>query len=176
MKYLRVCMIAGYLLFGISGVSIAATLASASLNASSVLADVRARGAHAVVAALWSDESRWNQVMTNIGSGRPEWLNVAVALRPGTDAGAAETLDEAIFFALRTAPVAVLKLLKDGRFDAKFICSSNVGIDYTPAESRRFIRERIKVLSGVSDATVMTTRDKCIAGLLGALADFGSSK
>lgn len=176
MKYLCVCAIAGYLLFGMSGVSTAATLASSPLNASSILADVRARGTHAAVAALWSDDGRWNRVMTNIGSGRPEWLNVAVALRPGTDAGAAEMLDEAIFFALKTAPVAVLKLLKDGRFDTKFVCSSNVGIDYTPAESRRFIRERIRVLSSLSDAEVLATRNQCLAGLRAALADFESSK
>lgn len=176
MKCLRACTIAGYLLFGISAVSIAATSSSASLHASGVLAAVRARGPHAVVAALWSDDGRWNQVMTNIGSGRPEWLNVAVALRPGTDAGTAETLDEAIFFALRTAPAAVLKLLKDGRFDTKFVCSSNVGTDYTPTASRRFIRERIKVLSDLSDAELLATRDQCLAGLRAALADFGSSK
>lgn len=115
--------------------------------------------------------------MANIGRGSPEWLEVAVALHPGTDAGAAEMLDEAVFFALRTEPAAVLKLLKDGRFETKFVCSSNVGIDYTPAESRRFIRERIKVLSGLSaDAKVLATRDQCLAGLRGALADFGSSK
>ncbi len=176
MKCLRARTIVCYLLFGISAVSTAATPSSASLHASSILADVRAQGARAVVAALWSDSDRWNQVMTNIGRGRPEWVEVAVALHPGTDAGAAETLDEAVFFALKTAPVAVLKLLKDGRFDTKFVCSSNVGTDYTPAESRRFIRERIKVLSGLSDAKILAARDQCLAGLRAALADFGSSK
>jgi hypothetical protein len=163
------------LLVGISVCSAAPPL-SPSLHASSILADVRAQGARAVVAALWPDSDRWNKVMANIGRGRPEWLKVAVALRPGTDAGAAETLDEAVFVALRTAPVAVLKLLKDGRFDTKFVCSSNVGTDYTPAESRRFIRERIKVLSRLSDAKVLATRDQCLAGLRAALADFGSSE
>ena len=67
------------------------------------MTDVRAHGARAVVASLWSNSDRWNHVMANIGRGKPEWLDVAVALHPGTDAGAAETLDEAVFFALRTA-------------------------------------------------------------------------
>jgi hypothetical protein len=140
------------------------------------LADVKAQGARTVVAALWSDNGRWNQVMANVGDGKPEWLEVAVALRPGTDAGAAETLDEAIFFALKTAPVAVLQLLKDGRFETSLVCSSNIGTDYTPTESRRFIGDRIKVLSGLSDAKILATRDQCLAGLRTALADFDNSK
>jgi hypothetical protein len=140
------------------------------------LADVRAHGARVVVAALWSDNDRWNQVMENIGRGGSEWLEVAVALHPGTDAGAAEALDEAVFFALKPSPVAVLKLLKDGRFDTKFVCSSNVGTDYTPAESRRFITERIKALSGLSDTKVLKARDQCLAGLRAALADLDGSK
>lgn len=164
------------LLIGVSTVCSAASPSRPSLQASSILADVKAQGAGAVVASLWSDSGHWNQVMANIGRGRPEWLEVAVALHPGTDAGAAETLDEAVFFALRTAPVSVLKLLKEGRFETKFVCSSNVGEDYTTAESRRFIEERIKVLSSLSDADVLATRDQCLAGLRAALADFSSSK
>jgi hypothetical protein len=175
MKGLSTRIVAG-LLIGVSAVCSAATPSIPSLHASSILTDVRTRGAHAVVASLWSDSSRWNQVMANIGRGRPEWLEVAVALHPGTDAGAAETLDEAVFFALRTAPTAVLKLLKEGRFETKFVCSSNVGEDYTTSESQRFIRERIKVLSGLTDAKTLATRDQCLAGLRSALADLDGSK
>lgn len=39
--------------------------------------------------------------MANIGRGKSDWLDVAVALHPGVDAGAAETLDEAVFFAFK---------------------------------------------------------------------------
>jgi hypothetical protein len=175
MKSLNARLVAG-LLIGVSAVCSAANPLIPSLHASGILTDVRTRGAKAVVASLWSDGGRWNQVMANIGRGRPEWLEVAVALQPGTDAGAAETLDEAVFFALGAAPVAVLKLLKEGRFQTKFVCSSNVEEDYTTSESQGFIRERIKVLSGLADARTLATRDQCLAGLRSALADLDSSK
>lgn len=175
MKVLGVRLAIG-LLIGGPAICFAASPSQPSLHASSILADVRSHGARAVVASLWSDTNRWNQVMANIGRGRPDWLEVAVALHPGTDAGAAETLDEAVFFALRTAPVAVLKLLKEGRFETKFVCSSNVGEDYPAADSRRFINERIKVLSSLSDPDIQGARDQCLAGLRAALVDFSSSK
>lgn len=174
MNGLSARLVVGFLI-GVSTVCSAAT-PSVPLQASSILADVKSQGAHAVVASLWSDSGRWNQVMANIDRGRPEWLEVAVALHPGADAGAAETLNEAVFFALRTAPVAVLKLLKEGRFETKFVCSSNVGEDYATSESRRFIRERIEVLSGLTDANTLATRNQCLAGLRAALADLDSSK
>ena len=164
------------LLVGMMAIAVAAAPSASSLNASSILADIRTNGAQPVVAALWSGDGRWNQVMVNIGSGRSDWLQVGVALRPGTDAGAAEELDEAIFLALGTAPVAVLKLLKDHQFKTKFVCSSNIGIDYTPTEARRFINERIKILSGLSNEKILATRDECLVGLRAALADFGTSK
>jgi hypothetical protein len=54
------------------------------------------------------------------------------------------------FWRLQFAPVAVLKLLDGSPFDTDFVCSSNFGTDYSPQKSSRFVRDRIKVLRGVS--------------------------
>lgn len=132
---------------------------TATLQASAVLGDIKSRGARAVVDSLWADGGQWDKVMTNIAGGTAEWLDVATALHPGTDAGASETLDEAIFLALKPAPVAVLRLLKDGVFDTKFVCGSNIGTDYSPKESRRFVRDRIQVLAAVTELEVAAARD-----------------
>jgi hypothetical protein len=165
------------LLVGASVIANAQTPSGSSLHASKVLADIKSQGARAVVTALRSDNVQWNRAMANIGRGTPEWLHVAVALRSGTDAGASETLDEAVFLALKTAPVAVLKMLKDGHFDTKAVCSSNIGIDYTPAESRRFIDDRIKILTGLPHIEALAaTHHQCLEGLRSALADFDDSK
>lgn len=153
----------------------APTHAASSPEAAALLADVKTQGATAVVAKLRADDARWNQVMANIGQGRHDWLHVAAALRPGTDAGASEALDEAIFLALKAAPSTVLQLLKDGTFETRMVCSSNIGADYSAAESKRFIKDRIKVLENLSNAATEATRAQCLQGLQAALADFDTS-
>jgi hypothetical protein len=79
------------------------------------------------VATLYADTNQWNQVTSHIGRGDREWLAVGAALRSGTDAGASEALDEAMFLALKPAPITVLQLIKDGVFATATVCSSNVG-------------------------------------------------
>jgi hypothetical protein len=171
MKDLRERVLVGLLV----GMFLAGAAAAAS-QAATVLADVKSQGARAVASRLWSDSTQWNQIMTNIGHGSREWLQVAAALRPGTDAGASEALDEAMFLALKAAPVPVLQLLKDGTFETNTVCSSNIGIDYTPAQSRRFIKDRIKALETLSDTGTLATREQCLAGLRAALAEIDRSK
>jgi hypothetical protein len=162
-------------MYALSGVwplaASAASYSGASVQAADLMTDVRARGANAVVTMLWADNKQWAEVMKNIGQGKAEWLKVAVALRPGTDAGATETLDEAVFIALKPAPAAVLFLMVDHRFDPKFVCSSNIATDFTDTESRRFIRDRIKILTSLSDPNLEAIRDQCVAGLRAALKD-----
>jgi len=58
--------------------------------------------------------------------------------------------------ALRAAPASVLQLLKDGTFETNTVCSSNIGIDYTPAQSRRFIKVRAVT---IFDGLVFTIGD-----------------
>jgi hypothetical protein len=164
------------LLVWISGVCGAGTPSNTSLHAATILADVRAQGARAVVANLSSDTATWNRLVANVGRGNQEWLKVAAALRPGTDAGASEALDEAIFLSLKASPAAVLQLMKDGVFETTMVCSSNIGIDYSPAQSRRFIRERIQAVNRVTDPNLAAVREHCAMGLRAALADFDGAK
>jgi hypothetical protein len=164
------------LLVAVTMATSATTAQSATtLQADAVLGDTKSRGARAVVDSLWADDGR-DMVMTSIADGKAEWLDVAAALHPGTDAGASETLDEAIFLALKPAPVAVLRLWKDGVFDTNLVCSSNIGTDYSPKESRRFVRDRIKVLAAVTELNVAGARDRCLQGLRGALKILADSK
>jgi hypothetical protein len=143
-----------------------------SLHAATVLAEIKHRGARAVAATLWSsDNARWDKVIGNIDHGSREWLQVAAALRPGTDAGASEALDEAVFLALKAAPASVLRLLKAGTFETDTVCSSNIAIDHTAAQSRQFISDRIKTLENFSEPSTLAARDQCLSRLRAALAD-----
>ena len=162
----RLDVAAGWVLvLGLVVAAVGAPAASASPQAGSILTDVKTRGAKAAVATLWADNSDWDGVMAAIGRGKPEWLEVAVALQPGTDGGAAETLDEAVFLALEPSPVAVLRLLQEHQFHTDLVCSSNIGTDYPPEKSRRFIRDRIRILESLSNPKLRVIRDQCLAGL-----------
>jgi hypothetical protein len=171
MKHIGECLLIAVLVV-MQLIGSTSTHASSSPEAAALLADVKTQGATAVVAKLWADNARWNQAMANVGQGRHDWLRVAAALRPGTDAGASEALDEAIFLALKTAPSTVLQLLKDGTFDTRMVCSSNIGADYSAAQSKRFIKDRIKILENLSNAAIEPARAQCLQGLHAALADF----
>jgi hypothetical protein len=160
------------LLLSLVETAIGASASVTSLRANDVLADVRTRGARAVVESLWTNSEQWDTVMRNISHGRSEWLKVAVALHPGTDGGASEMLDEALFLALKPAPIAVLQLLQEHQFQSALVCSSNIGTDYTSEESRRLVEERIKVLMNLSgQMNTLPVRDECLKGLRGALKD-----
>lgn len=109
--------------------------------------------------------------MAEIGKGDSSWLMVAQALHPGTDGGAAEELDEAVFFALSPSTARVLQLLKDRQFQVDFICSSNVHVDYSLNESRRFIQVRLRALSRIKNPELLDTKAVCQKGLRQALND-----
>jgi hypothetical protein len=162
-------------LFVAGSITVHAASPAPPIRAESILEDVNTRGPQPVVAALRSDSNQWDQVMTNISHGNPHWLNVAAALRPGTDAGSSEALNEAVFLALKPAPTRVLQLLKDGTFETAAVCNSNIATDYPDAQSQKFIKERIAALQGVSDQNTLAVRDRCLAGLRAALAEFDNS-
>lgn len=156
-------------------VACAANAATIGLQAETVLTDIRAQGARSVAARLYADTDQWNQVLGKIGHGSRKWLEVAAALRSGTDAGSSEALEEALFLALKTAPVPVLRLLKEGSFETKAVCSSNIETDYPAEQSRRFVKDRIKVLESVSGTELLAVRDRCLWGLRAALSDLSRS-
>jgi len=150
-------------------ISFADASTTPTLQSSEVLKDIDARGARVVAETLWNDEAGWKQVLSNVGQGRHGWLEVAAALRPGTDGGASETLDEAVFLALAPDPRGVLNLLEQGKFAGRFVCSGNIADDYGAAKAREFLRQRITVLSHISDSKLQAVRDECIANMRAAV-------
>ncbi len=163
--------IAVFSLLVVQGVGHAAGT-SHTVQADKVLTDVDVQGARVVLSELWLDNDQWNQVIRNIGRGNEKWLKIAARLRPVADAGSAEELDEAIFFALQPAPVAVLRLFENRKFITTAVCNSNVGNDYSSRQSIDMIEQRIVILKRLTDRHTLMERNKCLAGLESALADF----
>ena len=83
---------------------LALLLAAAPQQGTARLAAIRngvaARGARAVIADLLANGAEWDSVLEEVGSGRREWLAVAEALYPASDAHAAESLQLALQEAL----------------------------------------------------------------------------
>ena len=86
-------------------------LAAAGLEQpQTMLAQIHARGAKAVVSRLAAgDGTGWDQVLGRIEAGTPAWLEVGLALKPGTDAGSGEALSTAMATALLSNPEEVLR-------------------------------------------------------------------
>lgn len=136
------CLRAGLLLF----VATAACAAQKhSLTPALVLQEVRTHGAKKVVARLSKEVELpsgtegfrqfaaplWDEVIEQIETGDPQWLAVAQALRPGTDAGSAEALMITISQALPNAPANVLRIVNtdahDQRsFNIERVCSASL--------------------------------------------------
>lgn len=162
--------VVGCLFLAIAPIAIGAT-DSSKVTPARVLADIALHGPSKVVQKLYEPGGRWSSVMAKIAEGRDDWLKVAVALRPGTDGGASEELNETIFLALGAAPEAVLDLLKQRKFATEFVCSSNIAVDYSVDESRRFIEERLKALERVTKPSLAEIRTQCEQGLRNGLKD-----
>ena len=132
----------------------------------SILSQIEKKGATQVVQDLYDDGKAWSIVLQQIGTGKPEWINVANKLRPGTDAGSSSMLDVAMFIALENSPALVLETCN---FDLEFVCSANFLIDYPLNEEALKMIERRKIsLSKITDSSLYVKRDSCITGLVKA--------
>jgi hypothetical protein len=137
-----------------------------------LMADIRGRGAAAVVTELYEDDARWRQVRAGVASGSRPWLEVARRLKPDAPtSGPGQDLTEAVATALERAPAQVLAVLDGKSFDADDVCSLNtiedsLGPDY--AAALRTVERRERAVSSVHDPALAGRRQDCL-GFLGEL-------
>jgi len=83
-----------------------------SVDATSILHEIKQVGAKRVVEKYY-DTNIWEHIiMPGIRRAEPAWLNVAEQLHKGSDGGASEDLDDAIFDALAAAPFRALHVIE----------------------------------------------------------------
>jgi hypothetical protein len=114
--------------------------------------------------------NQWEAVLDGIASGQDDWLEVAGALVPGTDAGATSELRVALFMALGPAAKAVLAEVSPGgriALDLTLVCDASVAIDH-PDTALDLVRDRIERLQGVTDERLRKQKEECVKGLLEA--------
>jgi hypothetical protein len=133
-----------------------------AISAARVLADIQTRGAQAEVTRLTAgNSSQWEEVMRQIETGTPEWLQVATALRRGSDAGNTESLYYAVSYALLRAPQRVLPMI-GGDFPLQNVCTVP-DIEPSPEKVRRQVAKARTALRGVTDPGLQSVRNRCLS-------------
>lgn len=133
-------------------------------NPKAILAEVSKRGARTIVSELYDHPTGWNFVLKHIATGTKTWLKVAVALHPGSDAGASEMLDLSVGEALEKAPANVFSVILP-EFQLQSICS---GPDVDDARYNSYelaikaIDRRQKRISAITDPKLKNVSNKCI--------------
>lgn len=111
---------------------------AAELTAVEVMKNIQALGPGVVIETLWKSGENypndWDRVVEKIATGENDWLEVAKALKPASDAGASEDLNGALAVALVKRPVEVLFLAQMGPFSVKDVCFCPY-VDETPDDA-----------------------------------------
>ena len=134
------------------------------LKPESLRQEIKSRGARAVVSKLYDDSNSWHFILTKIATGDRSWLEIAVALHPGSDAGSSEMLTLAVGEALEHNPINVFQIAPKA-FQLSFICSGPDVDDhrYDSYEfSMKAINRRINKVAAVTNPALMNMGKECI--------------
>ena len=137
------------------------------LKPEALLQEINLKGARAVVIELYKNSNVWDAVLKKIATGNRSWLEIAVALRPGSDAGSSEMLTLAVGEALEHNPTTVLQVAPKA-FQLSSVCSGPDVDDhrYDSYElSMKAINRRIEKLSTIKDRSLLNPSKKCIGHL-----------
>ncbi len=135
-----------------------------SAQPDAILRQIAARGAAPVVKELYGHSADWGKVLAAIKAGDDAWLNVAVALRPGTDAGSSSMLSEAVGLALIGAPLGVLRIAIP-TFSVDTICGGRQDPLPTYAAAQAELEAQIKSVASITDQAAFASRTECLEKL-----------
>jgi hypothetical protein len=145
--------------------------AADAVTPATVIADINARGAYEVVKDIF-EKPEWGELLDHIETGQRQWLEVAVKLYAGTDAGSTEMLTSAVGVALLHQPRQVL-LKVAPVLGMELICSSPDIDDprwSTQEKTVANLDARIASVSNLRGADVTSARDSCLKYLREARA------
>jgi hypothetical protein len=145
----------------------------ASVTPAQVEAMLARQSAPQVVAALYGtgENSRWDTVASGIANGDPAWLELAVRLSEGTDAGTSDDFAIAAGDALTTNTTGALSLLSKIPMGAG-ACTDN-GFEVPRAQSLAFYEAALATVETVDDPALQDIKAQCLAELrkgLGTIA------
>jgi hypothetical protein len=160
-----------------------ASTAGVSREADQFLARIQKEGAPAVTKALWGTAD-WTKLTEKIASGEPKWIDVAVALSKGSDAGATEELNDALFQGLSVHPSYVLKSLPieqstTNPLSLSTVCGGRTDPLSTYAAASAELTRAETAVKGVRDDALAAKKHLCLKRLEAGSSDlkrfFGAS-
>jgi hypothetical protein len=128
-------------------------------SADALLSDIEANGAALVLHRLSSDDRQFDAMCEAIGTGNPDWLEVARRLKPASDAAASLSLNYCVARALPVAPTRVLGLV--GRsFELDDVCTSPF-IEPELDVAERYEERALAALATLRDSQIASLAEQC---------------
>jgi len=114
-----------------------------------------------VVNEIYKNQSSWAYLTAQISTGEKNWLEVAVSLRPGSDAGATSMLREAVSLALINNPENVFRIAVPA-YELPLICSGRT--DPLPSYEQTIaeLEQQFEKVKTVNDGSLLRLRDECL--------------
>lgn len=169
----------GALRTGILGLIFGAACVAADIptlqDADSLLKHIRDNTAAAVIKDLWGT-TIWSDLVSRVATGEPKWVDVAVALSAGSDAGATSELNDALFAALLVNPEYVLSVLpgEPSNYNAVALSTICVGSTDPPDTYSAALAELKLAESAIQQVrldALKIKRDLCLKKLVDGEAD-----
>jgi len=153
-------------------IPVGASATPSVLDLKKLNAEIDLQGACDTVGRLFENDSEWNALMRQVGTGDRRAIEVAFRLLPGSDGAASEMLHLSLGEALEHAESDVLT--KAGDMDLQSICSGPDVDDerYNSLElSRAALDRRISAVSALQQPRLLSRRNECLQSLKAARAN-----
>jgi hypothetical protein len=134
------------------------------MTAEQMAESIAKRGAKAVAAEMNQGKglATWSYVQDRVASGELPWLKIAAELKPYTDAGNAEGLDNALADALPKSPEQVLGML-GASFRPDRVCSGGQFIEAPKQTVIDFLKKAQNAVQGVQKPAIVESKQKCLS-------------
>jgi hypothetical protein len=152
----------GHLALFISALVACAAQSGETLAPSTLLSQIKEEGARAVIDTIWRT-SRWDTLIKGVASGDEAWLNVAVELAPGSDAGSASELQDAVAWALPHAPARVIAVAEKSEL-YRDSCSGPP-VDFPSDDPKAYFSAAISAVQKLADPAMKAARQACLTKL-----------
>lgn len=126
--------------------------------------EINRSGAPAIVRQLWANQSAWKNVTTNIATGRSAWIDVALALSEGADAGASASLGDAMFQALVHNPSLILQEAEP-QFPLELLCGGRSDPLPTYKAAATEMDQVREAVQRINSDKLQAKKDLCLAKL-----------
>ena len=133
-------------------------------DAQNLMGEVKENGARNSVLRLRRDRHEWNHVMEHIAMGQREWIDLAVSLKPGSDAAEGRELRNAMFRALRRNPSYVLERAQP-EYPLAVLCLGRADPLPSHREAAAELKAVQRALQKVRSESLRAKREFCLATL-----------